>query len=116
MPRTKGAFIVRYDIHAPDLVLQSALPTLPPAQPQLSISERFSQYHQAHPEVYDRLLALAIADARAGQTVRVKRYFERIRYEVVAGLDNSFSSCYGLLLDQEPDLHGRVALRTRKAE
>jgi len=116
MPRTKGAFIVRYELHNPDLVLQSALPTLPPAQPQLSISERFSQFHQAHPEVWTRIEQLAWLDYYASCTIRVKRYFERIRSEIPGGLDNSYSALYARLLDQDPDLHGHVALRERRAE
>ena len=116
MPRTKGAFIVRYELHSPDLVLQSALPTLPPADPTPTITERFSEYHEAHPEIYEHIMDLAWSDFYAGRLIRVKRYFERIRSEIPGGLDNSYSALYARLLDQMPDFHGRVAMRARRAE
>jgi len=115
MPRTKGAFIVRYELHNPDLVLQSVLPTLPPAEPKPSYAEQFEAYLEAHPETLNRVMGLAMGDVQAGRTIHVKRYIERLRAEI-GGFDNNLCSPMAHRLNQHPDLQGRVALRARKAE
>ena len=97
-------------------MLQSALPTLPPAEPKPSYAEQCAVYLAAHPDVYDRLLNLALADVQANRTVRVKRHIERIRGELPGGFDNNLSAHIADRLNQHPDLHGRVAMRARKAE
>jgi hypothetical protein len=116
MPRTTGAFIVRYNLHRPDPKLQPVLGDLPPQEPEPTYVEKFLAFHAQHPEVYDRLLGLALAEAQAGRTVRPKRLVEHIRSEIPGGFDNGLTAIYARQLNQHPELHGRVAMRARKAE
>jgi hypothetical protein len=116
MPRTTGAFIVRYNLHRPDPKLQSVLGNLPAQDPEPTYVEEFLTFHAQHPEVYDRLLSMALAEAQTGRTVRPKRLVERIRSEIPGGIDNNLTAIYARQLNQHPELHGRVAMRARKAE
>lgn len=115
MPRKTGAFIVRYKLHDPDVELQWSLPTVSPDAPKLSYAEQCAVYLEAHPDVYDRLLNLALLDAQAGRTVRVKRHIESLRPEL-GGFDNNLTAPLTDLLNQHPELHGHIAMRARRAE
>jgi hypothetical protein len=96
-----------------------------PAPTELSIGERFAAFHQANPQVFRQLHALAIAQAAAG----VRRISVNGLYGVVraAGpattstggayrLDNSFTRCYADLLAEDPRLTDLIERRTRHAE
>lgn len=88
------------------------------------LDERFTEFHQANPHVYDRLVAMAREWRVAGHDFgSIAMFFEALRYEVGRTnstdqfkLNNSLRSRYARLIAwNEPDLahffHTR-ALRT----
>jgi hypothetical protein len=85
-----------------------------------AISERFWEYHTAHPEVYGLLVKLARdVKARGKMRYSMKAIFERARwhYHIERGedgfvLNNDFTSHYArLIMKQEPDLDGFFDVR-----
>jgi len=115
MPRKTGAFIVRYQLHDPDVDLQWTLPTVDTAEPKQTYAEQCAAYLEAHPHVYGRLEYLALQDVQAGRTVRVKRHIESLRPEL-GGFNNNLTAPLTEMLDQHPELHGHIAMRARRAE
>jgi hypothetical protein len=92
--------------------------TLRAAKP--TITERFWEYHYAHPEVYELLVKLARDVKARGKTkYSMKAIFERARwhYHIERGedgfvLNNDFTSHYArLIMEQEPDLDGFFDVR-----
>lgn len=79
----------------------------------LSIEERFTLFHETHPEVYDRLVAWARQWVDAGHSkVGIGMLWEKLRWETGIGdpagvyrLNNDFRSHMArLIMDREPDL------------
>lgn len=93
-----------------------------------SLDERFAEYHEAHPEVYElfKRFALQLWDAGRRRT-GAKMIAERIRWEKALvtspgefKLNNSFVSRFArMLLAERPDLDGFFEfrkLRSRRSE
>lgn len=119
--------IITYHLPAPDPALQPALDFNPaqPAAGDLTISERFEQFHRANPHVYAALRSLALAEAEQGaRRISPKLLFEELRAGGVATaqgkdcyrLNNIFTSRYARLLASEPGLVGRIPTRTLVSE
>jgi hypothetical protein len=79
---------------------------------------RFAAFHAANPHVYIALRATARRLVAQGETrFGVKRLYEELRGQTTTTgaepyrLNNSFTSRYARLLDQEPDLTGKIELR-----
>jgi hypothetical protein len=127
MKRTRR-MIIEYPLRPPDPDLQPALDFNPaqPAAGDLTIAERFEQFHTANPHVYAALRSLALAEAdRGARRISTKLLFEQLRARGCATvtapaeeyrLNNIYTRCYARLLDQEPGLAGRIPMRAIKSE
>lgn len=85
---------------------QPALPFDPPqpAKQDLTIAERFEQFHAQNPHVYAALRSLALAEVEQGaRIVRTKHLFEELRSRGCATvtapdeefkLNNIYTRCY----------------------
>ena len=85
------------------------------------IEERFREFHEAHPDVYEALAGLArraVADGR--KRIGIKMLWEVVRWQHMCmtdsdgefKLNNIFHAHYArLLMKQEPDLAGLFELR-----
>ena len=89
-----------------------------PVLDKADTNARFAAFHAANPHVYVALRATARQLVAQGETrFGVKRLYEELRgHTTTAGdepyrLNNSFTSRYARLLDQEPDLTGKIELR-----
>lgn len=103
------------------------LPPLPPVNPipdDGSIEDRFARFHAANPHIYAALRDMARSLVAAGETrIGVKMLWEVLRYSYKIGavslgndpepyqLNNSYTSRYARLLNQEPGLVGVIELR-----
>ena len=85
-----------------------------------SAPQTFAKYHQRHPEVYDRLRALALEAVRAGRTrIGMKQLWERLRWDYPltwegeeVKLNNNWTSHYSRkLMAQEPALRNVFEVR-----
>jgi len=123
--RSKRRMIIEYPLHLPDPARQPSLLDPPPAQGDLSIDERFRQFHEANPQVYRALREMALAQAAAGvRRISPKLLFEQLRARGVATatgddpyrLNNIYTSRYARLLAAEPGLADRIPLRKLMAE
>ena len=115
-------------LRTPDPAIQPALDFEPPqpAVGELTDEAKFAEFHSDNPHVYQALRAMALARVAAGaQTVGTKNLFEQLRADgcptsTAAGeryrLNNIYTAFYGRLLDQEPELTGRITLRRRHTE
>jgi hypothetical protein len=86
--------------------------------PEQDLTARFLAFHQAHPDVYQRLRVLALEGRRAGRTRgSIAMLYEVVRWEgwLLHGipdegehrLNNSYRSRYArLIMEAEPDLAG----------
>jgi len=119
--------IIEYLLRGPDPSVQPPLDLDPPqpAKGDLTIEERFAQFHSANPHVYAALRELAIAEAERGaRRISPKLLFEQLRAGSLATaqsddpyrLNNIYTSRYARLLANEPGLMGRIPTRTLKAE
>jgi len=84
---------------------------------QMSLQERFAQFHAANPHIYDMLVALA-RKMKAKKTMRqwsIYAAYELVRYQWNSKtrsfdnykLPNEFRPLYSrLIMEQEPDLKG----------
>jgi hypothetical protein len=119
--------IIEYPLRTAEPTEQPALPLEPPqpAVGDLSIGERFAQFHALNPHVYTSLRALALAKAEQGaRRISPKLLFEELRAGGVTTdqgddtyrLNNIYTSRYARLLASEPALQGRIPTRTLKAE
>jgi len=100
-------------------------PTLFPLtdDPNLSLAERFSAFHEANPHVYSGLRDLALQLKRRGrERYGLKGLFEILRWrhalettDADFKLNNSYTSLYArLLMANEPELDGFFEVRERK--
>lgn len=113
-------------LRTPDPTVQPPLDFNPPqpASTEPTIDERFAAFHAANPQVYTALRALARQQLASGaRLVRTKDLYERLRGAGVQTtgtegyqLNNIFTSRYARLLNQEPDLAGRIPMRKLNAE
>lgn len=96
-----------------------AAPPVPRRAPQ-SPQERFAQFHEANPQVYTHLVALARAGKAAGaHHLGIGMLFEELRWQSTIGtigeefkLNNNFRSHYARrIMAQEADLRGVFELR-----
>lgn len=89
-----------------------------------SLTERFRQFHEGHPHVYDTLARLAREwVGRTGGRVGIAALWERMRWELsvetteTPRLNNSYRAFYArLLMAQEPDLAGVFNVRCSAAD
>ena len=90
-----------------------------------TIEQRFVEFHDANPHVYQSLVRRAIRLRRSGVTRwGVKGLFEVLRWEYALQtrgdeykLNNSFTALYArLLMEQEPALDGFFEVRERKSK
>jgi len=97
----------------------------PTRRAELTLARRFAEFHQANPQIFDRLLDLARQDAAAQHRIGVKRYFERLRGEIPTErapgenyrLDNGYTAFYArLLAAADPAIAAHIELRARRAE
>ena len=124
--KTQARHIYAVRLRTPDPALQPALDFAPPqpASSEPSIEARFAAFHAANPHVYAALRRLALAEvAQGARVVRTKHLFEQLRAAGCATasadaykLNNIFTSHYARLLDQEPELAGRIPMRAIKAQ
>jgi hypothetical protein len=96
-----------------------------PASGDLTIAERFEQFHRENPHVYTSLRDLALAKIGQGaRRISPKLLFEELRAGGVATatgddpyrLNNIYTSRYARLLAAEPGLTGRIPMRAIKSE
>jgi hypothetical protein len=125
--RRKRRIIVEYQLHVP-VPAQPPLDFEPaqPAQGELTIESRFQEFHRQNPHVYQALLSLALAEIKQGaRVVRTKHLFEQLRSQGCATtmfpderfrLNNIYTRCYARMLDQHPQLAGRIPMRAIKSE
>lgn len=126
--RRKRRIIVEYRLPTAIPADQLALPFEPaqPAPGELTIAERFERFHAQNPQVYAALLSLALAEvAQGARVVRTKDIYERLRSQGCATvtapgeewrLNNIYTRCYARLLNQHPQLAGRIPMRAIKSE
>jgi hypothetical protein len=126
--RRTRRMIIEYSLYVPIPADQPALPFDPPqpAQGDLTIEARFAEFHRRNPHVYQALLSLALAEvAQGARVVRTKHLFEQLRSQGCATvnapgeayrLNNIYTRCYARLLDQHPQLTGRIPMRSIKSE
>lgn len=128
--RTRRRFVVSRPVRrAPDPAVQPSL--LEPLRPvedagDLTIQERFERFHVLNPHIYRMLREMALELAAKGyRRIGTKMLWEVLRYQYAVAtvgsekqfkLNNIFPSRYARLLDQVPELHGRIELRELKAE
>jgi len=111
------------DNTAPEAVTQppAALPALP-ADPPVTISERFEEFHRENPHVYDALVRLArrFIEATGKRKLGAQRLIEIARWDLEIAtqgaeefeINNTFRAFYArLIMWQEPDLDGVFDLR-----
>ena len=91
-----------------------------------SIESRFETFHARHPDVYDKLVALAFTAAWYGRTrIGIGMLFEVLRWEwTLAGLpddaeqwklNNNYRSRYArLIMADHPELDGLFEVRELK--
>ncbi len=127
--RTVRRIIIEYRLRAPKSPPEGQ-PHLPAVagrtipRGELTIDERFAKFHQANPEVYASLHALAITQVAAGERrISVKCLYELLRTtmpETITGepfrLNNIFTRCYADLLAEDPLLAARIERRQRHAQ
>lgn len=89
-----------------------------PVLDKADTNARFAAFHAANPHVYVALRDTARLLVAQGETrIGVKRLYEELRGQArTAGdepyrLNNIFTSRYARILDQEPDLAGKIELR-----
>ena len=96
-----------------------------PATGDLTIAQRFEQFHRENPHVYTSLRDLALAKIGQGACrISPKLLFEELRAGGVATatgddpyrLNNIYTSRYARLLASEPELTGRIPMRAIKSE
>ena len=88
-----------------------------------TIYDRFLEFHEANPDVYEQLVVVARQVKRSGRKHwSTKAAFEVLRYTrldttgEIWKLNNSFTPLYArLVMDQEPDLTGFFEVRDRTA-
>lgn len=124
--KTRQRFILDRPLHQPDPRLQAPLDFTPPqpAEVELTIEERFRRFHDANPDIYRRLLNMALWYAQNGsRRISVKLLIEQLRAETPATMtdeayriNNVFTSRYARMLAGEYELAGRIELRQLKAE
>jgi hypothetical protein len=91
-------------------------------QLQLSIDRRFWTFHGKHPDVYERLVALARELVKRGhQRIGIGMLWEVLRYEHLRlktrgfSLNNDYRSRYArLIAEKEPDLAPVIQVRQLK--
>lgn len=90
-----------------------------------TIGQRFAEFHEANPHVYDMLKTLALQWHRAtGKRIGMKALFERARWEIGITttdpdfrINNNYTAYYArLLMAQEPDLADMFHLRHSDAD
>lgn len=85
----------------------------------LTLDQRFADFHAKNPQVYRALLRLARQAAARGVTrLGAKALWERLRWEVAVEttesfptLNNNYTSRYARLLAREPGLEGLFEVR-----
>lgn len=114
----------RPDPPQPDALFDAAaLPTIVTPQ-RGSIEERFQQFHDANPWVYERLRILALDMVHRGHSrVGIKMLFEVLRWQYARAtvstdglkLNNDYTSRYArMLADSEPALSEVFEMRALK--
>lgn len=98
---------------------------LSPYVQQQRIADRFAEFHEANPAVYEELVVLARrARARGHQRIGIELLFAIIRWNRMMEttdasgfkLNDHYTSRYArLIMQQEPDLDGLFATRALKA-
>lgn len=90
----------------------------------LTIQERFEEFHERHPEVYASLVQFTREAVKRGKRrIGIRLIWERVRWyvEIEQGdaefkLNDHFHSRYARLIQQqEPDLYGVFETRKLKA-
>jgi hypothetical protein len=126
--RRKRRMMITVPLHVPVPADQPPLDFDPPqpATGELTIEARFEQFHRQNPHVYQALLSLALAEiAQGARVVRTKDIYERLRSQGCATvtapgeewrLNNIYTRCYARLLNQHPQLTGRIPMRAIKSE
>lgn len=125
--RRTRRMIVEYRLPTAVPADQPALPFDPPqpATDDLTIAQRFEQFHRENPHVYTSLRDLALAKVGQGaRRISPKLLFEELRAGGVATatgddpyrLNNIYTSRYARLLASEPELAGRIPMRAIKSE
>lgn len=112
-------------IEARQLALAGIFDDLDTSPEQRTISERFWEFHRAHPAVYQHLRRFALeAKARGRERLGIKAIWERLRWYVAVEardvdgfkLNNNYTSRYArLLMRQERDLEGFFETRELRA-
>lgn len=96
--------------------------TIVPSQD--TIDESFWAFHQANPQVYEALRAIALWCVRNGRRMGIKAIYERVRWELAIQTDgeeeyrlnNNYTSLYArMLMAREPELAGFFETRRRRA-
>ena len=122
MMRRRRRIIISTPVRVPEPAEQPALfPERPePLRDDLTIAQRFAEFHAANPHVYRLLREMALSDAARGvRRISPKLLVERLR---AAGLttaaaddeyriNNIYTSHYARLLAAEPGLAGRIPMR-----
>jgi hypothetical protein len=94
----------------------------PTTYPTGTLTDRFLTFHDAHPEVYEALLSLALEAKQAGRDkASIKMMYEVVRWQRYIGgqpnegdfrLNNDFHSRFArLLMLEHPELDGLFELR-----
>jgi hypothetical protein len=108
-----------------DTVQLELLPIVPiHRQSSQSLDQQFQIFHTANPHIYRALRTLAIHMRNSGRNrYSIKGLFEvlRWRYSIQTSdptteykLNNSYTSFYARLLNQEPELEGMFEMRTQR--
>jgi hypothetical protein len=125
--RRHRRLIITYPLHAPEPADQPALfaERPEPNRDDLTIAQRFAEFHAANPHVYNLLLKMALTDAEQGaRRISPKLLVERLRASGLATapgadeykINNIYTSHYARLLAAEPGLAGRIPMRKLVAE
>ena len=93
-----------------------------PTRGKCSIADRWAEFHQRNPHVYQALETLALRKCASGERFGIKALWEECRYELrvkASGaykLNNSFTALYArALIERRPELAPFIEVRKRKA-
>lgn len=100
------------------------LPQMIATRNQGTIEERFTEFHEANPHIYERLVAMARSwKAHGHRRCGIKMLMEVLRFDLGTSTDtadfklnNNYSSRYArLIAEREPDLAGMFETRKLRA-
>jgi len=96
----------------------------PPLPPEgATASERFENFHEKNPHIFENLRNLAEYHAKRGERISVKLLFEEMRNIYRMGtngdgeyaINNNYTSFYArMLIDRCPHLAGRIEIRKQR--